>query len=432
MCNRDSTKPVQPTIAAAISTAFPSKHGLLKMPSKDVQGSRRKRLWELPVHTHCPLIGVCLPMAVLRRLIGKALSNKIVATDYEFHVAAVAECSSRRPISEILQREMDRRFGIAVQAFAQAKTTIMLKQLWEDAMKSGDVAGALWATLTHPRCDESLQEQVCHDIHMFQHQVGACNRADLQQLEKLKDENVTLAEELALAKERHIRSLAERGENIAALNSQLMRMRAELIAKESSLDALRAELQALREMIPTLLSRTELARKNSEQQQRIQELMHERLRWQQQAEQEHARAAGLAARLASIEKSGNDSQPSPGTEPLNEGPALHDKAVLCVGGRQANVPAYRQLIEKIGGRFLHHDGGEEQSSAQLEANLAAADLVICQAGCISHNAYWRVKDYCKRTGKRCIFVDKPSTSTLVRCLNQLSSSNGQENKAELT
>jgi hypothetical protein len=100
---------------------------------------------------------------------------------------------------------------------------------------------------------------------------------------------------------------------------------------------------------------------------------------------------------------------------------LRDKAVLCVGGRTASVPVYRQLVEVRGARFLHHDGGEEDAAGQLDAHLAAADLVICQAGCISHNAYWRVKDHCRRTGKQCVFVDRPSASGLVRGLEQASS-----------
>jgi hypothetical protein len=81
------------------------------------------------------------------------------------------------------------------------------------------------------------------------------------------------------------------------------------------------------------------------------------------------------------------------------------------------VPVYRQLIERTGGRFLHHDGGEEDSAAKLDSTLAAADLVICQTGCISHDAYWRVKDHCKRTGKRCLFVDTPSRAGLERALD---------------
>ena len=45
--------------------------------------------------------------------------------------------------------------------------------------------------------------------------------------------------------------------------------------------------------------------------------------------------------------------------------------------------------------------------ALLEASLAAADLVICQTGCLSHGAYWRVQDHCRRTGKQCVLVAQP-------------------------
>lgn len=50
----------------------------------------------------------------------------------------------------------------------------------------------------------------------------------------------------------------------------------------------------------------------------------------------------------------------------------------------------------------------------LEASLEAADLVICQAGCMSHGAYWRVQDHCKRTGKACVLVEKPDALNIVR------------------
>ena len=56
---------------------------------------------------------------------------------------------------------------------------------------------------------------------------------------------------------------------------------------------------------------------------------------------------------------------------------------------------------------------------RLDANLAAADCVVCQTGCISHTAYWLVKDYCKKTGKRCVYLDKPSMSSFVVGLSAL-------------
>ena len=54
--------------------------------------------------------------------------------------------------------------------------------------------------------------------------------------------------------------------------------------------------------------------------------------------------------------------------------------------------------------------------AALEASLAAADLVICQTGCLSHGAYWRVQDHCKRSGKTCVIVDQPQMIRIVRGL----------------
>ena len=51
---------------------------------------------------------------------------------------------------------------------------------------------------------------------------------------------------------------------------------------------------------------------------------------------------------------------------------------------------------------------------RLEVSLVAADLVICQTGCLSHGAYWRVQDLCRRTGKTCVLVEEPDAVRIVR------------------
>jgi hypothetical protein len=388
----------------------------LSLAPPEPQGSRRRRLWDLPDNTHCPLIGVCLPMPALRRLISKALGSRPIADDYEFHVAAVAECSRRRPISELLQRELDRRYAPTLRRFAQAKTSAALALLWQEALAGPGVAGALWATLSHPRCDTDLRERVCRAIHMFQHQVGACNRADLQRLDQLQDENAVLIRELGDMKQRHLRLQAQRMAEVTSLEAELVRARGRLIARDSALATLGDDLEALKAEVPDLQARTDLSRRVELQRHRIHELERDRASWQQRAQKEELRAQALAALVASA-GAGADAA---GAGPVKEVAAdLRDKAVLCVGGRPSSVPTYRRMIEFTGGKFLHHDGGEEDNAAQLEASLAAADLVICQTGCVSHGAYWRVKDHCKRTGKRCVYVDKPSASSLERSLRGL-------------
>jgi len=274
-----------------------------------------------------------------------------------------------------------------------------------------------------------LQEQILRDIHMLQHQVGAANRADLQRLDELQDEHAVLTRELAQAQSRSTRLLAERARELEASQAECLRLRGELMARDTLAAGLRDELQQLEDSIPGLRHRHEQARHLQSQQDRIHQLERALLTARQQAEREQRRADDLQQALAVAERQLDQQQrpmqESPDAAPSTL-PSLDERSVLCVGGRPAVVPIYRQLIERTGGRFLHHDGGEEDAVSKLDASLAAADLVICQTGCISHDAYWRVKDHCKRHNKRCLYLESPSASGLRRALGSL----GSEEHAE--
>ena len=81
-------------------------------------GSRRRRLWELPSHSHCPVTGCCLPIAALRRVIDRAAGSQARLDDYELHCAAVTECKRRGPVAEALNKELDRRFMLQLRSAA--------------------------------------------------------------------------------------------------------------------------------------------------------------------------------------------------------------------------------------------------------------------------------------------------------------------------
>lgn len=82
----------------------------------------------------------------------------------------------------------------------------------------------------------------------------------------------------------------------------------------------------------------------------------------------------------------------------------------------------RELMHTLQRRELAGQAGSADNSAHTQAGLAAdlaaslqaADLVICQTGCMSHGDYWRVQDHCKRTGKLCMLVDQPDGLQIVR------------------
>lgn len=407
MCNRHDSNLPRATLAQTPRD----------QETKANMGSRRRRLWELPLKSHCPVIGVCLPLPTLRKLVSKCVGGEIKADDYDVHIGAVVECGKRNPLSEALQKHLEQRYATTIQQFAHAKTPVAVWELWAEAVNRGDVAGPFWAALTHPRCDEQLQDGLIRDMHMLQHQAGATVRVDLRKMEAMQEQNTALTEALHKLHERATRQMAEKIADAELLSSELSDARAAIVAKDTALTIAAQQLQALRASIPDLGDRLrqqqrliEMRERQQEQEARIHELEQKLRLTTKQLD-----AANLAAAAAPLADGMDDIS----VESAAQTVPLIDQTVLCVGGRTGNVPAYRQVVERVGGQFAYHDGGLEDSHSQLEASLVAADMVICQTGCISHNAYWRVKDFCKRNGKPCVFVDNPSVSSLARSLRQV-------------
>ncbi|MFZ6643302.1 DUF2325 domain-containing protein [Undibacterium sp. TC4M20W] len=390
------------------------KHSIALTPEATPAGSRRRRIWDLTHECHCPVVGVCIPLTTLRRIVNKAMNGQAIAEDYEIHVGAIAECGRRNRLSEAIQQELEQRYARTIQEFRAAKTVEAVTRLWLAAIDKGDVAGAFWAALTHPRCDADLQDGLCRDMHMLQHQAGASVRIDIARFNALVEQNKLLTRELGRVQERHNRALAEKTREIEKQNTQLIQLRAESIGKDSSIHFLSCDITALKAEIPELETRQRLLKKIEQMAERQTETENQ----VRELKQKLAEASKAAADIQEQAAEQSRQQPEEKVYPI----ALHlkQKTVLCVGGRSGNVPTYRDLIERIGGRFAHHDGGLEDNQSLLDASLAAADLVICQTGCISHTAYWRVKDFCKRTGKRCVFVENPSVSSLARGLEKFS------------
>lgn len=391
-------------------------------------GSKRKRIWELSRDALCPVIGVCIPLSVLRKLVAKATNGEAIADDYEIHVGAISECTQRNRLSELIQADLDQRYAASIALFRSAKSSHAVTTLWLKCISSGDVAGAFWAGLTHSQCDSLLQEAMLRDMHMLQHQAGACVRADLHRYNQVMEENAILSRELGKIQERSTRMMQEKSQEIDKLNEQLIQQRAENINKESVIAFLREDMQKLKAASHHVETRQRLQDKVADMrahQQSLEEKIHSLRAQLAQAQraQVHEELAHKNAGFQVAEQELSTAKLSIQNKTIPSFPItlyLDKKNVLCVGGRSRSVPTYRNLIEKVGGRFAHHDGGIEDNQSLLEASLIAADLVICQTACISHNAYWRVKEFCKRTGKRCVFVENPSASSLARSLEGVS------------
>ncbi len=414
--------------------ALPEPAAAAPVPSA---GSRRKRLWELKHQHHCPVIGTCLPLDLLRRLAARAKILGPNMSDFSLHTQAVGFAEQRNPFAELMQQELERRYNLTIQRFRPARDGDAIYRLWREAVASGQVADALWAAWTHPRCDMETAQRIYGDIHMLSHQAGAAHQADVNRLKQLEAENAALKAELQAQREKGGQRLAEKIQEAELLKRQLAEMevfaceREALAVRVVELEARCRELEgadggqkaradALALRLVSAEDRTNAAEARVRDLSRQLEESRRDLVAAEQAMESwllldgapEGDACALSAACGRECASGKD-----GAEAAM--PRLEGRSVLCVGGRPGLVETYRRLVERLGGRFAHHDGGLEDNPRFLDGVLSAADAVICQAGCISHGAYWKLKDHCKRTGKPCVYLKGAGVSSFVRGISEV-------------
>ena len=392
-----------------------------------VVARRRKRLWELPSRMHCPVIGTCLPVSQLRKLARRAGVYQREMSDFTLHSTMVGYCDTRSALTEGIQKYLDKRYAAAVASLGRERGEPAILAAWQQALLEGDdIAGVLWAAWTHPDLDEQASNQIYGDIHMLSHQVGASVRADLRQLERIKQDNMRLrAEHEAL---RHGLDEAQRQKEraVAGLSQQVAdaEQRAALLARREVelADALRraGDYETLFRRAEAMAQRIEsLEERNAGHAQRARNLEIAL------ADAEADRAAlSLALETAlGIADADGCAYPDGRGDCGSACPAearLLGRCVLCIGGKTNLVECYRRLVETRGGRFLHHDGGQEDNLHRIDVAVASADAVICQAGCVSHTAYYRLKESCKELGKPGVFLKSPGMGSFARGLAALS------------
>lgn len=396
--------------------------------------SMRLKLWELDHKCHCPLVGVCFDLAEIRKHVARLIRLPQKSTDFEVHVIAVRECAKRTPLSVLLQKELDRRFNLDIQQAKQAKTVEQLQRHWRVAVDHGTIAGALWAICTHPLASEITRHEIYAEVHMLQHQVGAHQRAEQRMVRLLREENAGLGREIATLQERVVQYKDERDREHQELKQTLYVTTLERRTLERQLQEARDDIALLR--AGAKIEPEHGAQKIAAMLERIQNSEDKAQALAEQAKTLQTELTNTQRDLNLVEKTLQNTL----IEQQARGPSCIEDCdqctlsneecltlkgfhVLCVGGLNQITPQYRRVVEKLGGTFAHHDGGVEEKIGRLDAAIAAADAVICQTGFVSHNAYWRVKDSCKKTGKPCAFVPKPGLSGFIRSLEEITQIN---------
>lgn len=412
--------------ASAVASAIAG--GAPPLPPRHAHKKTRRKLWELPHKLHCPVIGTCLEHADLQRIARSNDGGGVANGEYALHVRFVSAADDRNALSIAAHKALERRFAAQVRRFAKARDTATLAGLWDEARVRGEVAGALWATLTHPQCDDALRTRLFEEVHMLSHQIGAGQRADLQRLSRAESELEATQRAFDDLQRRTRRQLEDREHQVRGLQRRLA-------DSEASRRRAEGEDRQLRERLAELQRHGDAARV-AELEAQLAAARASEGRLQAALERERERAASTQAALDGRELECRERQAdcaalerlvadALGTcdhctgDACIAGPDLRGRRILCVGGRHRLIDQYRELVARCNGRFEHHDGGVEDNRQRLESMLSAADAVVCAADCISHDAYYRLKRFCKRHAKPHVFLRSSGISTFARALDHM-------------
>ena len=415
------------TLAAGLKLGALSSDNQRFSPLVDREASRqlnelhvaplgRRRIWDFATHLHCSIIGTCLSTAELRHILNK-LGHKeaTIASEHDVHAHGVLIASQRHGGAKLLHKALDRRYRLPISQFDKAKTTEEVHASWKEATERGEVPGAYWAALTHPATNDALLREIFADVHMLSHLVGAANRADIRRLRQLESEKTELEAKVA-RQERQLRdAVVSRDATIQELRHALETR----IAHERSGAELSSEThpRVLEDLAADLKRRLATAEARSGRLERQLEacrsaLIAERNGRAEIKEQDRVLRAELleveAMLSGMMEPESGDQQP----------PRLSNLTLLYVGGRQAQIGYLRDVAERSGATFLHHDGGIEERGAILQGLVSRASAVLFPVDCVSHAAMLLVKRICRQSGKPILPLRSPGLASFCAALNQ--------------
>jgi hypothetical protein len=399
-------------LAPGLAGVEPEERGAPSLPAQ----ARRTRIWEFGTALHCSIVGTCLTTAELRHILEKLkVGDAGAASDHDLHGLGVMLAGRREEGgAKFLQKALDRRHRAAITRYAKAKDAAALIVLWEESLRQGDVPGAYWAVLTHPVTTEDVVKRAFGDVHMLSHLMGAANRADIRRLRQLEQETAALAAKV----ERQQRQLRDgfltRDQTIRRLNEMLASQAGATAAgPDEGRDDGEATDSLVRDLNRRLARETARRERSDERAGELSATLREKDRALQAMRRDHESTRHeldlVERHLAAL------ARPETRAEALD----LAGVTILYVGGRAHQVPQLKALIERAGGRFLHHDGGIEHSSGLLPGLVSRADRVVFPIDCISHDAAAAIKRLCRLAGKTYAPLRTASLACLLSALMSL-------------
>jgi len=107
-------------------------------------------------------------------------------------------------------------------------------------------------------------------------------------------------------------------------------------------------------------------------------------------------------------------------------------SILCIGGRAALYPQYRELIEAAGGQFSVYRGSEQGDIHYLATLLIQATIVLCPVDCISHEDFSTIRWYCQSTDTPCFLLQRSDLATFGKAVEILSRYDSRPQESDIS
>jgi len=387
----------------------------------------RKKLWEIPELFHCSIAGTCLTLEEAKKIIikgGCEITGK--TRDFEIHGTIVSSSKEKNSISNIMQKTLENKFAREISDYASIKTEEELKTAWQESFVKGDIAGAYWAVMTHPVARDQFLAAVFGEVHMLSHINGASGRGNIEKVHMLESIIDKLKEDRSTHKKR-IKDLEKmekagktQSEEIAFLKNELCGCKKELqeLNNSGTYSILFNELFLTANMYETeKYNREKVQSQLSESNKQIEEMKKENSSLKDENTRLKEELYYLEREFESYAAGDNENHHD------NCADCEHDKCrcggikgctILYVGGKSSAIPHFRAVVEKKGGNFIHHDGGQENNMSLLAKAIGRADTVFCPLDCVSHNACQMIKKICQQNQKKFVILRSSGVSSLVR------------------
>jgi hypothetical protein len=404
--------------------------------SVDFSDGRRRDIWELSTHHHCSIVGTCLTIGEARA-IGKRVGVRCPNPDdldSTIHSILVRESATKNTVSTLLNKTLNKKYESSIRTFKRCKSAKEIKYLWKESFDFGNIPGPYWAALSHPNIDYEVTINIYSDVHMLSHLIGSSNRADIARLSEL---------ELELAD-----ALEKNGSLISRNQKKLKQLRDEISCNQEKICNLERENSNLKVRLFTdppsqsveeinkefsqgvLLSGENYHALLSERIQSESKIVRHNLRLVDDVERVNGEKRELRSKLEAAQdelegvlaelQSANSFIQSFITKNDADVPKcnLYGKCILYIGGREGNICRMCDLVDKMNGRLIHHDGGKEDSLTKLKGAISSADAVIFPVDCVSHSSALEAKKLCKKMVKPFMPIRSSSLSSLVTGLTE--------------